>query len=185
MRRKKGARGRRGTRRGKGMRTKRGKSMAGANEKPSARGHRPTGCPRRGRSPAPRRPSQRGGWSNRDHAGHRPRPPRQSPGSDAARLVLEPRPAGKRASPPFPKRQRRALYQPVYAGMAMRRVAQLARELGAELRPRRGTGELVFSHPDHPKRPSVSVHGQSGSAPRHLTVWLKQLQGTLRRRYDR
>lgn len=79
---------------------------------------------------------------------------------------------------PAPSRHRRALEESVRSGMQMRAVARLTLALGGHVKARRRTGELVFSHPE--VRPVV-VHAHQGSAPRHLTVWLKRLQEHLRR----
>jgi hypothetical protein len=63
----------------------------------------------------------------------------------------------------------------IRSGTDLRNALDAAERLGCTVRRRRGTGELIVSHPSWPR--SVRVSSGRRDCPRLLTVLLRQLSG--------
>ncbi len=61
----------------------------------------------------------------------------------------------------------------IHSGMNLREALEVAEELGCTVRPRRGTGEFIVSHPRWGR--TIRVSRGRRDCPRLLTVLLRQL----------
>lgn len=59
----------------------------------------------------------------------------------------------------------------IHCGMNLLDAIRVARQRGCEVRPKRRTGEIVFSHPGIPQR--AVVNGRRKDSPRHLIRFIR------------
>ena len=59
------------------------------------------------------------------------------------------------------------------SGVNLLDCVRIAKQLGCDVQPVNGTGEIRFSHPNIQK--SVRVDGRRKDAPRALTAWLNRI----------